>query len=232
MAEYNYMTAPLPCWEGPYQVRVLTKRDEILQAFHLRHLIFHEELKWVPNSKDRIESDLYDKKAIFLGAFNVENKLHAFIRLILHKDTFMIENEFSNLVRENYKIRKDYDTAEISRLCIAKEARNKKILSNFGMHSLSMLLYKGIYIWCKQNYVRYLYAVIEVKLYKIMLRGGFPCRLIGNPTIMPDKIKAVAVIFDWEEFKTLNISKKPEMLDWFSQYQSNRGSLHFQQPGL
>lgn len=218
MATSTSAYIPFSYWDGSYQIKTLTRRDEFLQAFHLRYTIFHNELRWVPDSQDQIERDDYDKNAVHFGVFNKEKQLLAFVRLILYKDTYMLENEFSKLVEDKHNIRKQSDTAEVSRLCISKGVRNKNILSNFGMHSITMLLYKGIYLWCRKNNIRYLYAVIEYKLYKLMLMRGFPCRLIGNPIIMQDKIKAVAVIFDWEEFRTNSMKRRPDMFKWFNQY--------------
>jgi N-acyl-L-homoserine lactone synthetase len=79
-----------------------------------------------------------------------------------------------------------------------------------------MLLYKGLYQWCIKNDKRHLYAVTEMKIYKLLCSIGFPCKLIGDLSKMPDGIVAVAFIIDLREWETIQITKRPKMLKWFS----------------
>ncbi len=217
--------------EGSFTVTNLTNEDEILQSYSLRHRIFCEELKWVPPSKDLLETDKYDNAAVLFGVFDEHNKLIAYLRLILSDRTYMLENEFSFLVQSDHKIRKETDTAEVSRLCMSPEARTDFVSGNFGMHSISMLLYKGLYHWCAQNNIRYIYLVVEYRLIRLLRTKGFPCRIIGQPVIMPDGIIAVAGVMDWRDFESINSVKRPTMLGWFSQYRSTSAQGLSQQPG-
>lgn len=198
--------------EEGFTVRNMISEEEKLQAYRLRHKIFCEELKWLPQSEDLRETDEYDEHAVFFGVFNEHNKLLAFLRLILPEKAFMIEKEFSFLIGAWYKIRKESDTAEISRLCVSPEARNGTVSGNFGIHQISMLLYKGVYHWSIGNDVRYLYLVAEHKIYRLLCAKGFPCEIIGEPQTMPDGITAVAAIMDWREFELLNTVKRPDMM--------------------
>ncbi len=164
-----------------------------------------------------------------MGIFDTENRLVAFLRLILPPSPFMLEEIFISLIDFEYKIRKETDTVEISRLCVAPEVRNNIIYGNFGIHNISMLLYKSVYYWSLRHKIRYLYMVVEYKFYKLLCMKGFPCKLIGKPKRMSDGIIAVAAIMDWQEFEILNSIKKPAMLRWFSQYQSIPASRQPQQ---
>jgi len=214
--------------EGKFIVKNLHHEDEKIQAYHLRYRVFCQELGWV-ESENLLEVDDYDRNAIFFGVFNENSSLFAFLRLILPDHSFMLEREFSMLVDEQYQLRKEMDTVEVSRLCVAPEARNERLINNSGTHNISMLLYKGVYHWCIKNNIRYLYLVVEYKIYRLLRAKGFPCRLIGQPVTMPDGVLAVAAIMDWREFEALNIVKRPAMIDWFSQYQSS--PAQWQLPG-
>ena len=214
--------------EGKFIVKNLNHEDEKIQAYCLRHRVFCQELGWV-ESENLLEIDDYDRNAIFFGVFNENSSLLAFLRLILPDHSFMLEREFSMLVDGEYHIRKEMDTVEVSRLCVAEEARNERLVSNSGTYNISMLLYKGVYHWCIKNDIRYLYLVVEYKIYRLLRAKGFPCRLIGQIVTMPDGVLAVAAIMDWREFEALNTSRKPSMMRWFSQYQSS--PAQWQSPG-
>lgn len=200
----------------------LTTQEDKIQAFRLRHRIFNEELNWVPRSKDSLEVDGYDRNAIFFGVFNNRNELVAFLRLILPESPFMLENEFSFLVPPRHVVRKEGDTAEVSRLCIAPKVRSSANSENFAIHDIAMFLYKGVFQWSVINMIRYLYFVVDHKIYRLLRIRGFPCEMIGEPQTMPDGTVATAAIMDWSRFTLLNLVKRPEMLTWFTspnQYQ-------------
>lgn len=217
--------------EGGLIVKDMTTVSEKIQAYHLRHRVFCHELGWVPQKENAREMDEYDNRAIFLGVFDEKDRLLAFLRLIMPRMTFMLEKEFSLLVGPEHKIRKEDDTVEVSRLCVAPEARGYKISGNFGSRSISMLLYKCVYHWCIRMNIRYLYLVVEKKIYRLLHLNGFPCKIIGKPKTMPDGVIAVAAIMDWREFEIFNKIKRPKILKWFTQYQSDPGRWQLQQPG-
>lgn len=216
--------------EGNYIVKNLTTEEEKIQAYRLRHRIFCEELKWIAQSKDGLEIDEYDNYSIPFGVFSKNNIIKSFMRLTLSVGPFMIEKVFPFLIGIGYKIRKKDDTVEISRLCVSPEVRNKPTSGNFGHHGILMLLYKGIYHWCIIYNIRYLYLVVEYKFYRLCHIMGFPCKMIGQPAIMSDGLTAVAAIMDWREFESLNRIKRPRMIKWFTQYQSNPVQWLLQQP--
>ncbi len=207
--------------EGGFTLKTLEGDDENSQAYRLRHRVFSEELGWVPRTTDQRETDEYDSHAVPIGILDAQNRILAYARLVLPDRTFMIEKEFSCLVSSNHKIRKEDDTAEVSRLCVSPEARNTSVSGNLGTHGLSMLLYKGIYHWCARNRVRYIYIVVDYKIYRLFWAKGFPCRPVGEPVAMPDGCIAVAAMVDFEELVSLNTLKRPELMRWFMQYASD-----------
>lgn len=217
-------------YKGDILVKNLITEEDKVQAYHLRHRIFAQELGWAPQSENGLEIDGYDSNAVYFGVFDNQNRMLAFIRLITSEYPFMVERDFISLIGHDHVIRKERDTVEISRVCIAPEARPDTISGNFGIHRISMFLYKGVYHWCLKHNVRHLYAVVENKVHRLLRAMGFPCKLIGEPKVMPDGAKAVAVIMDWREFEALNSVKRPEMLEWFTQSRSGPAGQQLQQP--
>jgi acyl homoserine lactone synthase len=144
---------------------------------------------------------------------------------------FMMEREFLSLVDPGHRIRKEQDTAEISRLCVAPEARSNRTAGNFDVHKISLALFKGVYQWCMLNKIRYLYAVTELKVYRLYCLKGFPYRLIGHPTRMPDGVTVVAVMLDWQEFESMNSVRRPVLIDWFKSARLSRRSQQSQPHG-
>ena len=203
--------------EGNFKVRNLKTAEDFKKAFKLRHQIFANELKWVASSDDGLEIDEYDLNAESFGVFNHNEQLCAYMRLIIGGTPFMMEKEFKFLVDEKHWIRNFPDTAEVSRLCIAPESRNDTVTGNFGLHSITILLLKGVYQWCKKNGVNYLYAVTEERVYRLFRAKGFPFYSIGEPRKMPDGVVAAALMMDWSDFVEKNKTKRPRMLGWFNQ---------------
>jgi len=202
--------------ESGFRVNVLTNPDEIQQAYLLRDKIFCRELKWVSKTEGSFETDEYDKHAVFFGVFDRRMQLAAFVRLVPSQAPFMLEKDFASLVDPCHRIRKNEDTAELSRLCVAPEARSGSVRSDFGRYSLTLLLLKGVYHWCRRNKRRYLYAVTVRNVHRSFRIRGFPYRPIGGPKLMPDGVIALPVVMDWKEFEVVNRVKRPRMFEWFT----------------
>ena len=202
--------------EDGFIVKSLSTDDEMNQAFRLRHKIFCEDLRWAPRSDNLMEIDGYDWHAAHIGVFDQDNTIVAFSRLVFPGTLFMIEKEFLTLIGPYHKIRKEHDTTEASRLCVAPEFRKMLVKSNFGSYGLSMLVYKGIYHWCAAHYIRYVYMVVELKVYRMLQAKGFRSQMVGDPKTMPDGCVAVAASLDWEEFVVANSLIRPRFVQWFT----------------
>lgn len=206
--------------EGGLVVKTLDQAHEKILAYQLRYRVFCQELGWVPPRESKLEIDEYDNHAVPFGVFDDMGRLLAYMRLIKPEVPYMLEKEFMCMVAPDHQIRKEPDTVEISRVCLAPEARTDQIAGNFGVTSLSLLLYKGVYQWCLANSIRYLYLVMEKKVFRLIRARGFNCELVGQPVVMPDGVEAVAAILDWRKFEALNGRKRPKMLAWFINAQS------------
>lgn len=195
--------------------RVLQARD-VPSAYGLRHKVFAQELRWVPQSDDGLERDVYDAHALHFGVFR-DRKILSYLRLVSPEHRYMLEKEFRALVSPDHDIRKAPDTREVSRLCVSFDERGTKVRTSLGCLGVSMLLYRQVYQWCVPNKVRYLYLVVEYKVLRLLKMFGFPCVLVGEPTRMPDGVVAAAAIMDWREFEAKNLLARPELVEWFNQ---------------
>jgi N-acyl amino acid synthase of PEP-CTERM/exosortase system len=226
----DFLYAPVFIQEDGLTVKTIIEASEKEQVFSLRHDVFAEELGWVPNCENKTEIDSYDRHAIHFGVFNVSCRLLSYLRIMEPGSPYMIEKEFINLISPEHKIRKDMESTEVTRLCVAAEARNRSVKSKAGSHSIAMFLYKGVYNWCLVNRIRHLYMVIEYKILRLLSARGFPCKPVGNLVTMPDGVMAVAALMDWREFESVNAVKRPEMYLWFSQRRSGQAEQPRQQP--
>ncbi len=197
--------------EEDFLVKTLATHDELEAAFRLRHEVFCEELNWVPSSPDGMESDRYDEIAQNIGVFDGYAGLVGYVRLITAPKPFMIEKEFACLLPEDRPVRKSLDTAEVTRLCVKKEARH------FGSNlNASQVLYKGIYQWSLDCGIRHLVMVVEKKYYRLLRLNGFPVRSAGDFLPMGDGVKAGIITLDWRSFEEENRTRKPGLLEWIS----------------
>jgi len=203
--------------------RVLQPLD-VPSAYGLRHKVFAQELRWVPQSDDGLERDVYDAHALHFGVYR-DKKILSYLRLVSPEHRYMLEKEFRALVSPDHDIRKAPDTREVSRLCVSFDERGTKVRTSIGSIGVSMLLYRQVYQWCVPNKVRYLYLVVEYKVLRLLKMFGFPCVLVGEPTRMPDGVTAAAAIMDWREFEAKNLLSRPELVDWFSQDPECRDGL-------
>jgi N-acyl-L-homoserine lactone synthetase len=201
--------------EKQYTVRTLQLYADKRQAFGLRHRIFAEKLQWVPQAEDCLEIDAYDDVAIHFGAFDEDGRLLAYVRLLTADQSFMIEREFSCIIGQCYPIRKENDTCELTRFCVDPDARNEIISAEEGLFDVTMLLFKGVYLWCVNCGIRFIYGVTDRIIHKYLNMKGFPYKMIAKPMKMPDGVVAIAVELDWQEFKQMNSMKRPNLLEWF-----------------
>lgn len=202
-------------FEQDYQVKTLTTKFELEEAYAFRHKIFVEELGWVSPQRNGLDKDRYDDTGMApLGVFDrTEGRLIAHLRITLPHRIFMMDKEFASLIE--IPIIKTDGTVEVSRVCTEKKYRKTQLETIYGSYHIAMLLYKGLYQWCTQNSLNDMYMVIEYKLLRLLKLLGFPCSEIGKSTIMPDGVSAVAVRIDWREFEMLNKNNKPQLLGWF-----------------
>lgn len=206
-------------YESFLRIKTLENSIEKTKAYRLRHEAFATELGWVQSQVSGLEMDRYDdERMVPLGVFNGTNDLVAYLRITLPNFPFMMEHE--KMATINEPLEKSNETIEISRVCTDVTARSALLDTGYGKFNVSMVLYKGLYQWCQINHIHKMYMVVESKLYRLLKMSGFPCRPVGDITIMPDGAKTVTVKVNWKNFELQNITKRPNLLTWFNSIES------------
>src|SRR4051812_49144131 len=110
--------------EADYSIRSIQCEEDRLQAYRLRHLVFSENLGWVPHSSSGLEIDCYDRSAKTVGLFSESGKIAGLVRLVTSDQPYMLETEFAALLVPGHNLRKEADTIEISRLAVLPSEKN------------------------------------------------------------------------------------------------------------
>ena len=199
-------------YEGEFLVKTLITKEEMTQAYQLRHRVFSERLRWVPERADRLEADVYDAWSTAIGVFNNRKDLLGLVRMTHAPVPFMLESEFSACFVGRHQVRKETDTAEITRLAIDPEIADRGLSAR-----LMKTVFKGMYQWCLQHEIRYTYMVVEHRLLKVVQRMGWPCRPIGEPVALPPAhVFSIGGLLDLDEFRLQAESARPDMLEWLT----------------
>jgi len=195
--------------------------EQLAQSYRLRHKVFAESLKWVPETDDRQEMDLYDRWGTTVGLVRDDGAVDGVARLLPSTCPFMLEKEFGALLPTGYQVRKNSDTAEITRLAVDPEIRDR------GLSSKMMLaLLKGVYQWAVENDIRYYYLEVEHRFFRTLRALGFPCEMIGAPVVLPPTgASSVAALYDMVRFDEENAIKKPQLLNWMSSIETLQGEM-------
>ena len=208
-------------YEGEFLVKTLKEEPDLQQAYRLRHRVFAETLQWVRPTDDGKEMDLYDLWGVTVGLFGSDGALLGMARLLPSVGKFMLENEFGVLLPEDYAIRKERDTAEITRLAVNPDIRDSKLSTKIMLGVL-----KGIYQWAVENEIRYYYLEVEHRFLRALRMLGFPCEPIGPVVQLPPAgVGAVAALYDMARFDDENMEKRPELLEWISTVRMPMGEV-------
>lgn len=198
--------------EGVFFVKTLEAESEWCQAYRLRHRVFAERLKWVPERPGRLETDMYDAWSTSIGVFSADSTLLGLVRMTHAPVPFMLESEFSACLTGMHPIRKELDTAEITRLAVDPTLTDRTVSTRVMQAAI-----KGAYLWCVENDVRYTYIVVEERLLRGLRLMGWPCQPLGTPIALPPaQAVSVAALIDLEAFRLNAAVKRPELLKWYS----------------
>ena len=213
-------------YEGEFLVKTLETKEDLTQAYQLRHRVFAERLKWVPERADRLEADLYDAWSSSIGVFADDTKLLGLVRMTHAPVPFMLESEFSACLVGSHRVRKETDTAEITRLAV-----DPAIVDRGLSAKLMKTIFKGMYLWCLLHEVRYTYMVVEHRLLRVVQRMGWPCHAIGAPVALPPaEVLSIGGLLDLEEFRHQALMHRPAMLDWLTTTTPVLGQEQLQPP--
>lgn len=215
-AGFTYV--PVSFYEAGLWVRSIESEAERVAAYRLRHEVFCTRLKWIPSHPSGLERDRYDAFATSVGLFTKTGRLVGLARFLPPDRPFMLEAEFAVLMDPGYRIRKEADTVELSRLAVASWRRPEDV----SPRQLSRILYKGIYQWALANGVRYIYVVVAKRYWRSLEISGIPCKPIGPVKRLPPAcVESVAALLDMEAFHRENRTKRSEFLRWMATVQSD-----------
>ncbi len=203
--------------EGYYEVRMLHDQRDLVPAYRLRHAVFAEQLKWVPAADSGLETDAYDEVALHVGLFSPDNELMAYVRLLTAEHRFMMEKEFRCVLGDDFEIRKERDTCELTRFCVSSDARSDIPVGLNRFANATAILFKGLYQVCLDRGIRFAYGITDRTIHRYLIMKGYPYELLGTPKEMPDGVVARGVILDWRNFEAVNAARRPELLAWHRQ---------------
>lgn len=206
-------------------VKTLSAEQDLRASYRLRHQVFADRLEWVAKSDDGLEVDAYDGFATSVGLFDDGQKLRGVFRMVRSPYPFMIEKEFRPCLDANYEIRKEHDTAEITRFALDPTLMEKGLSSR-----LLLTLLKGIYQWSRQNEVPYMYMVVEKRFLRVLRGIGLSCEAISQAVPLPPAgALSIAAVFDWNHFCETCPLEKPSFFQWMNAIDS---STSFEKSGF
>ena len=198
--------------EEQLTVRTLATAEEFMASYRLRHQVFAERLQWVSLSEDRIEVDAYDAFATSVGLFDAKDCLRGVFRMVRAPDPFMLESEFRACLLPGCEIRKERDTAEITRLAVDPTLIDKGLSIR-----LMQVLFKGVYQWCIENEIRFLYMVVEKRFLRALRGMGFTCDAVSPAVCLPPaEALSIAAVLDWKEFHVTGAGNRPAFYRWMN----------------
>ncbi len=207
--------------EGEFLVKTLEGRDELTQAYRLRHKVFAETLRWVPPTDDGQEMDMYDLWGTSIGLIGSGGKLYGMARLLPASGLFMLEQDLRMLLPSDHILRKERDTAEITRLAIDPDIKDKGLSAR-----LLLTLVKGIYHWAMVHDVRFLYIEVDYRFFRVLNAMAIACDPLGPPVALPPAgTLSVAAIMDILKCKEVLGRKRPQVMEWMSTIATAQESL-------
>ena len=96
------------------------------------------------------------------SVFSLAQQLFGMVRMTPAPFPFMLESEFSGCLVGSHRVRKDLDTAEITRLAV-----DPAIVDRGLSAKLMRTIFKGMYQWTLANNIRYTYLVVENRLLRV-----------------------------------------------------------------
>ncbi len=109
-----------------FRVSCVTDEKDLKKVFKLRYKVYCEEWGFEKPEKypDRLETDEFDKNAIHFAVKNIDERIVATIRLILHSSEGFPAEKYCDVNADENKLPRE-SIAEISRLAISREYRRR-----------------------------------------------------------------------------------------------------------
>lgn len=164
---------------------------------------------------------MYDLWGSSIGLVDCVGRLHGLARLLPSSGPFMLEQDLRLLLPPNHNLRKEPDTAEITRLAIDPDIQDKGLSAR-----LMLTLIKGIYHWAMNQAVRYLYLEVDHRFFRILNAMSIPADPLGPPVALPPAgTISIAAIMDIVKCEQVLGKKRPTVMEWMSTVRTTQGKL-------
>lgn len=208
-------------YEGDLVVKTLSTSEELAKAYRLRHKVFAETLRWVPPTEDGQEMDMYDLWGTSIGLVRHDETLLGLARLLPASGEFMLERDLRMLLPQGHVLRKEQDTAEITRMALDPAIRDKSLSGR-----LMLTLIKGIYQWALVHDVRYFYLEVEHRFFRVLHALGIPCDSLGPPVALPPAgALSIAATMDIMKCEKVLAQKRPQLMEWMATTVTAEGTV-------
>jgi N-acyl-L-homoserine lactone synthetase len=204
-------------WEDGYCVKSQLTASEREDMYRLRTRVFCRELRWVEEGATGLEKDEFDRRCTHLAVISPSGTVVATARVAFATQSWMLDRPFRSFLPESGDLRRSRHVAEISRLAMDSSVRNVLLSRGFSMADL---LYKSLFNFCMSNNLYVNYAIVSAAMWRHMCMHGLTGKLIGSFRIMDDGVKAGLVEIDWKSFVATNRRKHPELLHWYTTWNS------------
>ncbi|MBI4595428.1 MAG: GNAT family N-acetyltransferase [Candidatus Tectomicrobia bacterium] len=152
------------------------KKQELQSYFELRYKFIVERYRWVQNSEDGIEYDIYDnrKRTLYFGGFKNSGELVGGVRLLTcSHQGFMLQNEFKYLTNDHELPSFDPDCIEVTRLVIDSD-----IVDN--VNAVALGLFKIMFRWSLQHSINRVVFVTSERFYRFMKKSNYFVKCISQ----------------------------------------------------
>ena len=199
--------------EPEYKIKFPLKNNQLINSYKLREQVFCKELNWAQSTKELLEIDEFDKNSQHLGVTDKHDNLLGTLRFTPSQHEWLMEKYFEDLLPLDFRYLKNRNSAEVTRMAIDSDSRAICVIDG---RSIADLLYKGIYDYCKLNKLTRVYIVVSTSVLRHLKIRRMPVKSIGKSKVMPDGVKAVAAVIDWEVLMNSDNTKDKRFLKWLN----------------
>lgn len=236
-ATLDLMRKNSPKIRSIYGKETVRDMDEMTEILNLRYEVFCKETSYINKDlfPDCKEVDQYDANSIHIGSFTQDDFILGAARLVrpLPGQKFPFENHCQTFQFIRPPARSE--TAEISRLIVAKKLRsrrsdslqgitqvdtNSESILNFtgtgisGNEMILLSMFREMYNVSKQAGIRYWYAAMDIALSRTLARMGFEFTSIGRQANYYGAV--TPYLADLRELEYTLKRNKREFWEWFN----------------